>query len=56
MSNKRLKLREFQKPIAFCAEGSGGEAEMDLSVLAFNLKRVMNIVGCKELLARLAVD
>ena len=24
---------------------------MDLSVLAFNLKRVMNIVGCKELLA-----
>lgn len=30
-------------------------AEMDLSVLAFNLKRAMNIVGCKELLARLAV-
>ena len=29
-------------------------AEMDLSVLAFNLKRAMNIVGCKELLARLA--
>ena len=30
-------------------------AEMDLSVLAFNLKRVMNIVGCRKLLARLAV-
>jgi transposase len=30
-------------------------AEMDLSVLAFNLKRAMNIIGCKELMARLAV-
>jgi transposase len=30
-------------------------AEMNLSVLAFNLKRAMKIIGCKELLDRLAV-
>jgi len=29
-------------------------AEMDLSVLAFNLKRAMNIVGCKEIIAQLS--
>jgi transposase len=49
-----LKYRVFGHP-RFLLRGVGGaQAEISLATMVYNLKRMMNVLGCRKLLAKLA--